>query len=530
MEIVVLRGVQNYSELSLLLGESEDDLRELFSSAQRYRSFLVPKKSGGFRKIDAPTGITKRIQRKLKPVLELAYKPHESCHGFLAGRSICTGASVHLGNRSFINLDIEDFFPSIVFRRVRGLLLSKPFEFNWFVANVLAQAVTHRGLLPAGGITSPLLSCLICSRLDTRLSSLAGRFGGRYTRYADDMTLSFPRPLESLKPLVQSTEAGFVLGGVLTQIVEEEGFRIKSSKTRLKQKPSRIIVTGLVLSHRVNVKRDWIRSLESKIYAIERFGFDGVAKSDRPERDAEQAVLSLKRSVQGRIAFLSMVRGPRDWIAADLAFRFNTLHRERRFAVPDEEEVSVASRVNRALVVVTVAADRASAVTDFEHNGTGFFVGGGRIVTAFHVVEGFEDGIFVRSEKNFASVRKCTLIRKCKRRDLALLELSEADHGFSRISLKVAEVAPSAGDVRSWGYPDYRVGNNAACQLHTINQVRHVSGVEYLIPSGSIRGGLSGAPVLDERFEVIAFVHREAVPGGRPNEFISVREIRAFLE
>lgn len=529
MEIVALQKAHNYIDLSLLLEESEEDLRSLFSSTQRYRSFLIPKRSGGLRKIDAPVGITRRIQRKLKPVLELAYKPHPSCHGFLAGRSIVTGASVHLGNRSFINLDIEDFFPSIVFRRVRGLLLSRPFEFNWFVANVFAQAMTHGGLLPAGGITSPLLSSLICSGLDVRLSSLAGRFGGHYTRYADDMTLSFPRPLDSLRPLVQPTESGFVLGSVLPQIIEEEGFRINAGKTSFKQRPCRVIVTGLVLSHRINVKRDWIRSLESKIYAIEKFGFNGVAKSDYPERDVGQVVLSLKRSIQGRIAFLSMVRGAKDWIVADLAHRFNLLHGERRFFVPDEEEVSVASRVSRALVVVTVAKNQASPVTDFEHNGTGFFVGGGRIVTAFHVVEGFEQGIFVRNEKNFTQVYKCKVIKKCQTRDLALLELSEANHGLSRISLKVANIAPSAGNVRSWGYPDYLVGNRAACQLHTINQARIVSGVEYLIPSGTIRGGLSGAPVLNDRLAVIAVVHREAMPGGRPNELISAKEIQAFL-
>jgi len=49
-------------------------------------------------------------------------------HGFVLHRSILTNAKQHVRKRYVFNVDLENFFPSINFGRVRGLLMAEPFN------------------------------------------------------------------------------------------------------------------------------------------------------------------------------------------------------------------------------------------------------------------------------------------------------------------------------------------------------------------------------------------------------------------
>lgn len=67
-------------------------------------------------------------------------------------------------------------------------------------ATVLAQICCFDNQLPQGAPTSPMVSNMLCARLDGELQRLATQYGCMYTRYADDITFStntrhFPREL-----------------------------------------------------------------------------------------------------------------------------------------------------------------------------------------------------------------------------------------------------------------------------------------------------------------------------------------------
>ena len=64
---------------------------------KRYRSFKIPKKSGGFRTISAPTNSLKSILKTLNLVFECMYTPSVSAMGFTTGRSIVNNAAAHVG-------------------------------------------------------------------------------------------------------------------------------------------------------------------------------------------------------------------------------------------------------------------------------------------------------------------------------------------------------------------------------------------------------------------------------------------------
>src|SRR5437016_3294230 len=100
-------------------------------AATKYKSFQIPKRNGGQRTIKAPIESLKLLQRRLSDLLQdcvdeidAAKSRHDlTAHGFKRNRSIITNARRHRRRRWVFNLDLEDFFPSINFGRVRGFLI-----------------------------------------------------------------------------------------------------------------------------------------------------------------------------------------------------------------------------------------------------------------------------------------------------------------------------------------------------------------------------------------------------------------------
>jgi RNA-directed DNA polymerase len=177
----------------------------LFKSrpAAKYQTFHLTKKSGGTRTILAPVSALKVIQRKLAFVLNLVYSPKPSVNGFVPARSIKSNAERHVQMKFVFNLDLKDFFPSINFGRVRGMLRKQPYNLPDAAATVLAQICCFENQLPQSAPTSPVVSNMISARLDSQLQALAKQHRCVYTRYADDITFStsltkFPKAIAAV--------------------------------------------------------------------------------------------------------------------------------------------------------------------------------------------------------------------------------------------------------------------------------------------------------------------------------------------
>jgi RNA-directed DNA polymerase len=159
---------------------------------ERYRRFEIPKRHGNANRIILePVPNLKIIQQKLLQVLRLAYRPKPSVHGFVEGRSIVTNAQLHVKRNYVLNLDLENFFPSIHFGRVHGMFMAYPYNFNAEVATILAQICSLRWTLPQGAPTSPVISNMLCAKMDSQLQRLAKENRCYYTRFADDLTLKY---------------------------------------------------------------------------------------------------------------------------------------------------------------------------------------------------------------------------------------------------------------------------------------------------------------------------------------------------
>ncbi|MBL8057918.1 MAG: RNA-directed DNA polymerase [Anaerolineales bacterium] len=267
-----LRRERTPADLARWLGLPEAELRPWLASGPawargyEYRRFTIPKRRGGVRVIDAPTEKLKDLQRRVLRRLLAPLAPHAAATGFRRGHSIVDNARPHTGQAVVINLDLADFFPSIAAARVDALF--RAVGWNAEAARILTAICTLDGALPQGAPTSPALSNLVCRRLDARLAALARSQGGAYTRYADDLTFSFPafgrnrrlrrhagRPTPGRRPAPSWVTPRSLLGWVRA-ILEAEGFRIQFKKQVRVQRPhQRQTATGLVVNQAVNLPR-----------------------------------------------------------------------------------------------------------------------------------------------------------------------------------------------------------------------------------------------------------------------------------
>lgn len=313
-----------------------------------YSSWQIKKKSGGVRTICAPHSHVYLLQQRLNRVLQSIYTPKASTQGFVRGRSVVSNAKPHVGRRFVLNVDLEDFFPSINFGRIRGLLMARPFDRPAEVATLLATLCCLENELPIGAPTSPILANMICMRMDVELQRLARRNGCWYTRYADDITISTRRPTFPTEIAVRDPAGKVTPGDALDAIVRGNGFRLNMQKIRLQGKHQRQAVTGISVNERTNVDRRFIRDVRAMLHSWDREGAEAAqrkfvtlyAKDRWPGADPQFIDV-----LRGKIAYIAMVRGGDDPLSGRLIVEFENLKagRPRRHGVTLATQAAIAT-------------------------------------------------------------------------------------------------------------------------------------------------------------------------------------------
>lgn len=169
-----------------------------------YETFYIPKKSGGLRRIDAPTQPLMDALRRLKTIFEVDFGAlyHTAAFAYVKGRCAVDAVKRHQANESkwFAKLDLHNFFGSTTldfvmrqFSMVFPFCVIVKYEKGRQELEKALELAFLDGVLPQGTPISPLITNIMMIPVDYTLSKQLRDHQKQsfvYTRYADDFTIS----------------------------------------------------------------------------------------------------------------------------------------------------------------------------------------------------------------------------------------------------------------------------------------------------------------------------------------------------
>lgn len=186
----------------------------------------------------------------------------------------------------------------------------------------------RKNVLPQGAPTSPILSNIVCQKLDHRLAGLGKRFGLIYSRYADDITFSSLHNVYQVDGEFQKE---------LARIIADQGFGINEKKTRLQKDGYKKEVTGLLVHGQVNVQKRYIKELRMWLNLWERYGYEKANRMYLKENNQTLNTLvksnkaELQNTLEGKLNYLRMVKGSQSATYIKLKERFVALKPAKKF-------------------------------------------------------------------------------------------------------------------------------------------------------------------------------------------------------
>lgn len=259
-----------------------------------YREHIMAKRSGGIRRIAIPEPGLMAVQRWIAQRILKPQPVHPNSFAYAEGSSIVQCARRHVGAGWLLKLDIHDFFESIqersVYRVFRGIgyqplvafelarLCTRPWvdPASETMKKRIVPNAANRGIpvyrrkltgyVPQGAPTSPMLSNLVCTRLDKALTTFAAAERLTFSRYSDDLTFS-------------GSPGGFKRGRAVAlaeevrHILARDGFRLHEKKVSIIPPGGRKVVLGLLVDGGAPRLSPELRSrLADHVRGVEKFG------------------------------------------------------------------------------------------------------------------------------------------------------------------------------------------------------------------------------------------------------------------
>lgn len=225
----------------------------------------ISKGGGRFRTIYCPNQKEKQRLRDLLPGLNdihtaavEAAGTRGVAHAFIANRNPVTCALPHRGFQVTVSCDLENWFDTV--REDQLVAAGVPPE--------VAKAITIDGVCRQGLPTSPVAANIAAVAMDKEiLAALASAKGMYdfvdfvYTRYADDITISFSFTDDGMHH--EEVYAEMVVR-IIRNRAANQGWTISERKTHIQNaKAGRRIIVGIAVTARVQATRETRRKLRA---------------------------------------------------------------------------------------------------------------------------------------------------------------------------------------------------------------------------------------------------------------------------
>lgn len=309
----MIAALEKFNEKYITLINTED-------KSTLYRSFKIPKRSGGLRQINAPLEDLMNALRELKYLFEkrLYASYHTSAFAYVKGRSTIDAVKRHQRNKSrwFLKLDFHDFFgsskPEFIIAQLETI-----FPFNEIVARPNGREALVKALsicylnngLPQGTPISPTLTNLFMIPIDHYIAKTVREMTPHlvYTRYADDIILSSDLAFNWRE--VQDTIVDIVANKF------HAPFSLNTTKTRYGSSAGRNWNLGVMLNSDNQIT---IGHSKKKVFKAMLFSFMN------DEKNGNVWSLEDTQHLQGLISYYRMVEGATiDTIIKSYCTKFN---------------------------------------------------------------------------------------------------------------------------------------------------------------------------------------------------------------
>ncbi|MEL4281325.1 retron St85 family RNA-directed DNA polymerase [Shewanella mangrovisoli] len=250
------------------------------TAPHRYKEFDIPKRNGkGVRHIAQPSKELKFFQRIIVSHLSKILPVHKKATAYKAQVGIKENALIHRANTFILKVDFENFFPSIkpivlfsIFNK-HNIILDETDEFLLEKLLFKKDKKNRHSYLSIGSPSSPFISNCIMYFFDVEADKICENRGIKYSRYADDITLS-----------TNKKNNLFDLPDLLGEILKKELIgliKINKEKTVFSSKRHNRHITGVTLSNNgeLSLGRNRKRLISSMVHRFSLGQLDGMQTS-----------------------------------------------------------------------------------------------------------------------------------------------------------------------------------------------------------------------------------------------------------
>ncbi|MDO4162727.1 MAG: reverse transcriptase domain-containing protein [Pseudomonadota bacterium] len=445
-----------------------------------YTKFEIPKRNGGKREICVPNTTLKNIQKYIASSF-LKDIPFRNCvQAYVHKKSIITNARCHINKNYLLKLDIDNFFPSITYKRVYGLFKNYPFSYTNGLAHKLAKLSTYQNILPQGSPLSPIISNLICRDLDKEIIKLGKKYNFFYTRYSDDITIS------SKNKISQQTI------NEIKSIITQNNFTINDKKTVLKTKTQRLMVTGIKVNEKTNLLKKYKNQIRAMLFDWEQ---NGLIKAQARHNKFIGKNKNFVEVIKGKILYLRQVCGEENTFFQNVSTKYNYLASADGFSLINNKE----HILKTACWVIEGDFNQGSCV----------FISPNILITANHNIEDEDiSKIKIFNEYLHTEIKNLSLVAKDKGIDIALLKIpaqdAEKNKSINHLVLRKKKGLPSLKkDYCLIGYPNFSHGDKLKIQYGKILTEKIYMKSKHFEIEQQIYSGNCGGALLDKERRIV---------------------------